>query len=391
MALSALLVLQAVKQFRVFAINSKVTVTGMSATTQVSDNLFVAPTTHGANKIAAENTFKTTLVDSVSGLLEPVSTQDGKSFWYSATNNVNGDGQVKLNQWSNYGTTGLTTTAPATKNNFSVNYIPEGTTTAVGFIDYVYDLKAVAGATTTLKLTKLDLRYAALPDAAVDSAFRVAVFIEEASGSGENTGSNYNVTVANDNDDTVASAAVAGISWIFAPNGKATNNFTTYTPAANPSDPDVAVTNAVVTGTGSVATMTYKTDEATMDIGVGTHYYKVVVRLWLEGQDKNCNNTTFAKLDDGKWALTTEWSLGSGTGVSAINVIDVASTSMVDLSSATKDTAKQTINGVTYVELDTAGYWIDDSTSFTYESKVYTIADGQITDVTNIVKLPVAP
>ena len=80
-----------------FAINNKVTVTGPSFTTQVQDNLFIADTADGSTKLAAsfdkipaEKYFTTAAVlaqPSEAKILEPVSSADGKSFFY---NNING-------------------------------------------------------------------------------------------------------------------------------------------------------------------------------------------------------------------------------------------------------------------------------------------------------------
>lgn len=368
-----------------FAINSKVTATGMNFKTQVSDNLFISPSSHNGNggKINAESTFVTTMVSNdYSGVIvEPVSTKTGQDFYYSLTNNVNGDGQVKNSEWIQYNSEASATDGEKFNNAFSENYgVNKTNGTAVGFVDYVYQLKAVAGVDTTLNLTKLDLSYAD-ETTLKNTSFRAAVFVTEAAGTGENNGGNYTVTASSGDKNKVVANETA--NWIFTSSDDGATasgiNFTTDT-----------VENAVVTGANSVEAMEYKTDDATFQVTAGTHYYQVVVRVWLEGQDKNCNNTTFAALDDGQWGLTTEWTLGGET-TAAVNYMTVKQSvkESADLSGARKTETTKVINGITYAELDVSGYWVDNSADFTNGSRVYTIdTDNQITEVTHIVKLP---
>ena len=368
-----------------FAINSKVTATGMNFKTQVSDNLFISPSTHNGNsgKINAENTFVTTMVSDAytNVIVEPVSTKTGQDFYYALTNNVNGDGQVKNIEWTQYNSAAAATNTTDFNNAFSENYgVKKTDGTAVGFVDYVYQLKAVAGVNTTLNLTKLDLRYADTTSLN-NTSFRAAVFVTEASGTGENDGTNYTVSASSGDANKTVPSEIA--NWIFtsSSDGATANgvNFTTN-----------SVANAVVTGAGTVEAMTYNSGDATFNVATGTHYYQVVVRVWLEGQDQNCNNTTFAALDDGKWGLTTEWTLGGDTSA-AVNYMTVIQSlkSAVNLAGATKTGTTKTINGITYAELSETGYWVNNAESFTKNSRVYTIdADNQITEVTHIVTLP---
>ena len=65
----------------------------------------------------------------------------------------------------------------------------------------------------------------------------------------------------------------------------------------------------------------HRTDIAYI-IGDGeTKYYKVVVRLWLEGEDTTCTSETFANLTD-TWSLDLKLELGQGTAVTAMTMID---------------------------------------------------------------------
>ncbi len=394
-----------------FAINSKVTATGMNFTTVVKDNLFISEGSHSATKINAENTFMTTLVktDYANVIVEPVSTKTGRDFWYSETNNVNGDGQVKNSKWVQYNSAAAATGTGAANyaNLFSQNYGVAKTTNdltnavALGYVDYVYQLKAVAGTDTTLNLTKLDLTYADANTNAANTSFRAAVFVQEATtttAGAVNTGSNYTIAASSGDANKVVPNTRA--NWIFTSSANGTSasgvNFTTKNSAATDT------TNAVVVAADNVETMTYlnaadttsdaNANRATFEVTTGTHYYQVVVRVWLEGQDQNCNNTTFAKLDDGKWGLNTEWTLG-GEVSNAVQFLKVTESTKADvnLASATKSTTTTTINGITYAELSVTGYWVNNAENFTYASRVYQITDGQVIEVTHLVTLPAKP
>ena len=59
----------------------------------------------------------------------------------------------------------------------------------------------------------------------------------------------------------------------------------------------------------------------------GPVYYKVWVRLWLEGEDKSCYNDLF--LSSGDWSLNLKVEMGDSTGASAItgvSALDVSYT-----------------------------------------------------------------
>ena len=68
-----------------FSMNNKVTVSGMEVRTRVSDNLFIAKTTLAATAPVADSNFGRAVTDALPAeqLLEPVSTIDGKTFFYT--------------------------------------------------------------------------------------------------------------------------------------------------------------------------------------------------------------------------------------------------------------------------------------------------------------------
>lgn len=124
-------------------------------------------------------------------------------------------------------------------------------------------------------------------DAAVDKAWRVAVFASNitADGGKGNTGDGAAVGAL----DPAASAA----KTILAPTGAV--NWT-----ANKAVASTSTVDSVTYGTAAVL-------DNDIDAGV-TKYYKVLVRAWLEGEDKTCNSETYAKLTDG-WSLDVEFKL----------------------------------------------------------------------------------
>ena len=141
---------------------------------------------------------------------------------------------------------------------------------AVAYVDYVFQLKATntSNATQSIVVEQLNLKYNGSADASVSKAHRVAFFIEDISAG-------------------TATAGPAGSS-------------ATYTVASSAN-----FDNAVISGpTTSSATAYVSAGQALITVDAGTtKYYKVVVRMWLEGQDKTCNNGTFMQLNN-------EWELG---------------------------------------------------------------------------------
>ena len=259
-----------------FSINSKVTATGMSFKTTVSDNLFIVEDelTSTAKKDDAD--FKTAIVQSISDkVLEPVSTVNGKEFFYASVTNVLGNGDTKADEWIQYD--------PSDMTKFEKNYSATG---AVGYIDYVYQLKAINGGDNAayVKLTELGLTYNGDNDK--QKAYRAAVFTQDIT----------NGTVTGGPDTLMGIYRVEGANYF------GTKNNGTYT------NEDQAVSKTKGDDALTVVSNIDKAASMTVDAHT-TKYYKVVVRLWLEGEDTTCNNTTFADLTKGKWGLNCAWTL----------------------------------------------------------------------------------
>lgn len=158
---------------------------------------------------------------------------------------------------------------------------------AVGYIDYVFQLKATNTDTATakdIKLTQLDLTYAGTPDG--NKAFRVAVFAEDLG-----------------TTPTAPAGVVGNLIGIYSPSG-----------AVNQTDGQAVASE---TETGNVS---YNAATSVVSVAENsTNYYKVVVRLWLEGEDKTCTNATFLELTQA-WTLDLALELGAETAVEAITV-----------------------------------------------------------------------
>lgn len=319
-----------------FTMNKEVEVTGLTMKTKVSSNLLLSENN-------ADGTYAPDrLISGRKALLEPVSSVSGKtgSFFYTLdakesgqkAHAANGEGSIAYVPYSE-AKTNLTpgeetatyntnaTAAAAGKyyfdNTFSKAYGVEPTGdeygTAYGYVDYVFYLKATGDTDNQqLVMTACDLNYTypggtlsdgtTAIDANVDKAWRVAVFASDitANGGKGNTGEAGSAGATVGALDPAASVA----KTILAPSDAA--NWT-----------DGQAVNAT-TGTGAVTYGTAAVLDNDIDAGV-TKYYKVLVRAWLEGEDKTCNSETYAKLTDG-WSLDVEFKLqNNATG--AVTVI----------------------------------------------------------------------
>jgi hypothetical protein len=364
-----------------FTMNKEVTVTGMEMRTKVSENLLISADTLTSTAIKADDTFNNSLVQLVDGLIEPVSTVDGKNFFYTAGTNVQGNGAVLNKNWATYADTA------AGKAAFANEYALSGddASAAVGYVDYVYQLKAINGATASeIRLKDLTLTYGGAA-ANGQKATRVAVFAE-------NLGSKTGASSSTTNPAGNMGASVVKQA-IYTPSG-ATN----FSVAEGSSD---SVADAV-SAENARADVTYN-EAFTLDVGTNvTQYYKIVVRVWLEGEDNTCNNTTFMDLTD-KWSLDMAWELtadstpttgdNSVAKVSNITLAYTTTKTALLTSDTVAGTAAYTISGTPYYaitgkELNSKQLYTTD-TALTANSKVYIIsADGLYpTNVTNQVTI----
>lgn len=309
-----------------FSMNNRVTVTGMTITTKVNNNLLIAPAANTASTNApaetmpAASAYGTHLVQQVEGRLEPVSSISGHydSFWYTSTSNVTSSGDAKTDTYVDYDVTGLVGT-PA--NAFNVNYGFNSSNEAVGYVDYVFALQATntESGTNYINMTQCDLTYAG--GATSDKAFRVAVLVQEC------TDADTALTTAT----TKTILPVSGAAY--------------FTP-----------TKAVTAANGTFADVTnYRTAANIGSVAAGeTKYFKVTVRLWLEGEDTTCNNATYAALTS-SWNLDLAFVLADATGgVQDITMGNKAVNAWTVANNATT-TGNTTLSGITYYAYTATG------------------------------------
>ena len=238
-----------------FAANDRVTATGLKATAQTgSSALLIAE--NGAN--ITDNDFKTTVeLNAGAKKLAPVSTIDGTNFFWTPGTNVKGDGDAINDTYTAYDETDF-------KSRFS---------DAVGYIEYDLLLKATFTEAKSIGMTELGLKYSKTSDNS--NAFRVAFFAtgpcstaKLASGETPTL-----VSIMNNDKDTTANFDAS----------KAVASTTTIGAVTKASEPALVIAGS--------------SDQ------VGTNYYHVIVRLWIEGEDNTCRTEVFRPLD-GEWHLS---------------------------------------------------------------------------------------
>ena len=162
-----------------FTANSAVSVKGMVVSTKVGSNLLIqTDTLDSTAKIAASN-FTDGITQSSTNTLEPVSTRDGVHFFY--TTDAKADGDANADVYTAYNAAEVPTSGVGSElEAFNTAY---GTTGAVGYVDYIFQLRAVntQNASKAIKMTKLDLIYQGAKDNG--NAWRVAMFSEDISSS----------------------------------------------------------------------------------------------------------------------------------------------------------------------------------------------------------------
>lgn len=291
--------------FAWFSMNNKVTVTGMEVKTKVSSNLLIAEDTISSTTRIAEANFASSLEQTAKGILEPVSTIDGKAFYYTVDAKADGSKaqEVASDAYLAYSSSATASDATKFDSKFSEVYgvttsdadaLFTGKTGAVPYVDYVFQLKAdnTSGAEQLIKLTQLDLTYggtAALNN--TQKAYRVAVFAQKFAA------------------DENPSAGEGTLRYIFAP--------ASYSNWDSSAVKDETHTQSILS--------VYNTEPAdgkyvAAITANSTEYVKVVVRLYLEGADTTCNNSTFMKLTN-SWKLDLAFELdGTTDAVTSINM-----------------------------------------------------------------------
>ncbi len=336
-------VMLATSSFAWFSMNTTVTVTGMSVSTRISDNLQIAEDAINTNAKKDDNLFQNGLNQTVTGILEPVSTVDGEAFFYTATDNVKADGDAITDTYIEYDASVAATDTSNYNNKFSENYdVKKSEGTAVAYVDYVFQIKAINSDTSTdknVKLTGVNLLYNNLAEEASNiKAFRVAVFAEkyneDSAGNAHESNAFHAIgaTYDDDGDNETPEIGYGKLVTILAPGSAA------YRTAGKA----VAATDGPV----SAGAMTTSVSELGSNANIGTvaagttAYFKVVVRLWLEGEDTTCNSQTYLSLNK-NWTLDLKMDLGTGDGVAAIgSTASAVATATTTTASVTLDAGK---------------------------------------------------
>jgi len=307
-----------------FTMNKEVTLTGMEVRTHVGSNLLIQNDTLASTSTLTESGYITDATQEIKAILEPVSTTTAKAtdFWYTLDAKADGsklhtpigdDTSATLN-YKDYDAYGLTATGTGFDSTNYTNwfsqdygvgkvntiYASDSPAQAVGYVDYVFQLKATNTETTdqAINLTKLKLTYGAATDG--DKAYRAAVFVSDA----QDVNGTFKDWTTNIQDSTNADITAA-----------------IYTPASAANfDAGKAVTGA--DSRGAVTYVNAATAIASVPAN-SVKYYKVVVRLWIEGEDTTCNTSNFKVLTD-SWKLDLQMELGQGTGVSNIEMATTA-------------------------------------------------------------------
>lgn len=345
-----------------FSMNTKVNVTGMHVKTSVSSNLAIASdTVAGTAKIADANFSNVLNTTPAVALLEPVSTVDGMKYFYTLNGNVKPNGDAINDAYVAYN--------HADTSDFEAN----STTGAKGYAEYAFQLKAVnaEAASQFINLKELNLGYRGTDSENGIDAFRVAIFVEkfneDAAGNAHTANAFHALGEKYDNDYDIGTPDVAYGTTTLMKNANAAN----------------ISANQAVSSTSGLNSVSYSAfNYIEVDPGE-TAYYKVVVRLWIEGEDTKCNNTTFVSLTE-EWELDLQWELvADANKANLANITNVAYTILktTEVAGSTTNVNNTSLYAVTNLTFDGKQVYTDSTSLASGTPKLY-IANGEISDTT---------
>lgn len=314
--------------------NKEVQVSGLQMKTKVGSNLLISSDNVEGNYSSDRVVFAR------KALLEPVSSISGKtgSFFYTTDAKASGEKAHAASGDFSYvaynentalaGSAASDATAGKYKydalfnDKYTIAAADRGSTedfkTAYGYVDYVFYLKATGEAEDQqLRMTQCDLNYT-YDNASTtevnetdpgDNAWRIAVFATNiTTNGGKGNSGNDGAAVGKIDPANVSGESAKAILKL-----AEGDNWTSGS----------AVENATTVSSVTPAYTTAAILDNDIDAGV-TKYYKVLVRVWLEGEDKSCNSETYAQLTD-SWSLDLDFQLTSssedGTGKTAVTQI----------------------------------------------------------------------
>ena len=321
-----------------FSMNTAVTATGMQVTATAGDNIMVYKTpsqVQGADK----DFHNAVVLPHKEVKLAPVSSADGAEFYYVDGRNVNGAGNlIRPMEYIAYDAG-----SSESVNDFNKNYRTSG---SVAYTEYIFQLKATNAQdfTQELVLASLDLTYGGTTYG-TQKAFRVAVFAD--------------AFPEDENPDDAIYPSLSGESLVtvLAPEGAEYR--TARTEGGNDIGRSIGRDAHGELAMCDVLRFGQKASFCNVLPGE-TVYYRVVVRLWLEGEDTTCGNATFAPLDEA-WALDLSIAFATDTVKPVEHINDTAIAGKTVLytdgqNGFTVDTASGTvIDDVTYYPIKKGG------------------------------------
>lgn len=262
-----------------FSANTDVDISGMQVTTKVSGNILIADADDDA-KYSASDFVSTTS----SGILEPVSTINAETFFYTkedilGTGAMNDDEEFIFQKYTN-------------DTALSTYYVVDN---AKAYVDYNFYLKATSGEDDEdiyLKLCNIlhdDDETEAEDFKALgskDTSWRVAMFVESAA---------QGVSFPETSAATLTSVLRISGAKYFGDDANDKGNAVSSEGSANTAAAGEA-SNYVEPTFGDVTNIDKAPLIGNIATAGTTMRYHVIVRLWLEGQDTNCNNETYAEL-----------------------------------------------------------------------------------------------
>lgn len=312
-------VLMTTATFAWFSMNTRVSATGMQMETEAGDNVLISA--NETKTLADLIAFQNALINNQKRDLRPVSSADGANFYYVKGFQVSGDGST--NAPTGYAPYALYN--DSARSDFKNNYRIRSGEDAYGYIEYKFQVMATNASDVAKDLVfdAIDLTYSGSND--VPNAFRAAIFVDE--------------FVADSNADDKLDVTTETLVTILRPSD-----------AKYLSNPAGTGTNQAVVSTSEKGAVSNKLDARAVlaeDIPAdATKFFRVVVRVWLEGEDTTCTNATFASLDE-------TWSLDLSVAFSntAVNKLNDAERSIV-LNEANGYTV-----GAAYQVIDTTVYY----------------------------------
>ncbi len=333
-------VLMTTATFAWFSMNTRATATGMQMETEAGDNVLIA-NDKTMTKVTDLTKFQTALVaTSDVANLRPVSSVNGANFYYVKGFQVSGSGSAVSPDALGTGYEPYAAYDPTNLEAFKANYRVDALKSIVGYTEYAFQVMATNAADVAqdLVIDTLDLTYSG--SANIDKAFRVAVFADEFTG---------------------ASVSTETLVSILRPTGAA---YFDSNKAVSAADARTPVSNL---DAGAVIASDLPAGE--------TKFYRVVVRVWLEGEDTTCTNATFADLDE-TWSL--DLGISFKDAATATKNLNAQTRAIEILDTYTIGTAPVVVDNVLYYPILNGSAEV--ATGITNAYLYTTAASGAVTD-----------